>query len=267
MAVGGALEQRGDQGKWELLAFFSRKLDAPQARYSAFNRELLAAHSAVRQVRYYLEGRKFTIFTDHKPLTFAQSKVADALSGRQQRQLAAIAEYTVDLRHVAGQDNVVADALLRAAVSAVKVGVNFHKLAAAQQADQDELLACQTDITGLKLPRFHCWGRSCRGNPQRSCLTSRWPGRGRSCHQARSGGRFLTRCMDSVTPESKQCRRWWVHVTSGMDCVGMWLSGQSSASRASAQRSQHTSRRRWRSTRHPRDGSRMSTSTWLGQWH
>jgi hypothetical protein len=65
MAVGGALEQRGDQGKWEPLAFFSRKLDATQARYSAFNRELLAAHSAVSQFKYYLEGRKFAIFTDH----------------------------------------------------------------------------------------------------------------------------------------------------------------------------------------------------------
>jgi hypothetical protein len=72
MAVGGALEQRGDQGKWEPLAFFSCKLDATQARYSGFDRELLAAHSAVRQFRYYLEGRKFAIFTDHKPATSAR---------------------------------------------------------------------------------------------------------------------------------------------------------------------------------------------------
>jgi hypothetical protein len=76
--VGGALEQRGDQGKWEPLAFFSRKLDATQDRHSAFDRELLAAHSVFRQFRYYLEGRKFAIFTDHKPLTFALLKVADA---------------------------------------------------------------------------------------------------------------------------------------------------------------------------------------------
>jgi hypothetical protein len=110
-------------------------LDAAQAKYSAFYRELLAAHSAVRRFRYYLEERKFAIFTDHKPLTFALSKVADAWSGRQQSHLAAISEYTVDLRHVAGNDNVVADALSRAAVSAVKVGVDFHELVRAQQAD------------------------------------------------------------------------------------------------------------------------------------
>jgi hypothetical protein len=165
MAVGGALEQRIDKGKWEPLAFFSCMLDASQTRYSTFHRELLAAHSAVRQFRYYLEGRKFAIFTNHKPLTFAPLKVADAWSRRQKRQLAAIPEYTVDLRHVAGKDNIWADALSQAAVSAVKVGVNFHELVAAQQANQDELLACQTAITGLELARFHCRGRSCRGNP------------------------------------------------------------------------------------------------------
>jgi hypothetical protein len=165
MAVGDALEQCGDQGKWEQLAFFSRKLDATQARYSTFDRELMAAHSAIRQLRYYLEGRKFAIFTDHKPLTFALSKVADARSGRQQRQLAAIVECTVDLRHVAGKDNVLADALLRAAVSAVKVGVDFLKLAVAQQADQDKLLACQTAIIGLKLREIPLLGEVLQGQP------------------------------------------------------------------------------------------------------
>jgi hypothetical protein len=54
MAVGGALKQRRDQDKWEPLKFFSRKLDATQARYSAFDRDLLADHTAVRQFRYYL---------------------------------------------------------------------------------------------------------------------------------------------------------------------------------------------------------------------
>jgi hypothetical protein len=98
-------------------------------------------------------------------LTFALSKVADAWSGRQQCQLAAIAEYTVHLRHVAGKDKVVADTLSRAAVSAVKVGVDFHNLAAAQQADQDKLLACQTDITGLKLCEIPLSGEVLQGQP------------------------------------------------------------------------------------------------------
>jgi hypothetical protein len=69
----------------------------------------------------------------------------------------------VDLRHTAGKDKVVANALSRAAVSAIKVGVDFHELAAAQQADQDELLACQTAITGLKLREIPLSGEVLQG--------------------------------------------------------------------------------------------------------
>ena len=53
--------------------------------------------------RYFLEGRHFVIFTDHKPLAFAFSKVCDAWSARQQRQLSAISEFTTDVRHIAGK--------------------------------------------------------------------------------------------------------------------------------------------------------------------
>ena len=60
-----------------------------------------------------VEGRKFTIYTDHKPLTFALKRTTDPWTARQCRQLAFVAEYTSDLRHLAGKDNVVADALSR----------------------------------------------------------------------------------------------------------------------------------------------------------
>jgi RNase H-like domain found in reverse transcriptase len=44
----------------------SKKLDTAQMKYSAFDRELLAAYLAVRHFRFLLEGRDFTLFTDHK---------------------------------------------------------------------------------------------------------------------------------------------------------------------------------------------------------
>jgi len=112
--VGGVLQQkpRGTDS-WQPLGFFSQKLDRAQAAYSAFDRELLAAFTAVRHFRYQLEGQSFQIWTDHKPLTFALSRVSDAWSPRQQRQLAFLAEYTADIRHVPGSDNIVADTLSR----------------------------------------------------------------------------------------------------------------------------------------------------------
>ncbi len=60
-----------------------------------------------------LEGRRFTVWTDHKPLTSALHRVSEPWTARQQRHLAYIAEYTSDLRHVAGLANVVADTLSR----------------------------------------------------------------------------------------------------------------------------------------------------------
>jgi RNase H-like domain found in reverse transcriptase/Integrase zinc binding domain len=109
----GAVLQQGDGAGRRPLAFYSKKLDAAQQRYSAFVRELLAAYLAVRHFRYSLEGRRFILYTDHKPLKFALWRVADPWTARQQRQLAFLAEFTSDIRHIAGGDNVVADMMSR----------------------------------------------------------------------------------------------------------------------------------------------------------
>ena len=94
------------------LAFFSRKLSDAEKKYSAFDRELLASYSAVKHFRHFLEGRPFTLYTDHKSLTFALCSETDR-SPRQTRHLAFIAEFTTDIRHIKGKFNVVADALSR----------------------------------------------------------------------------------------------------------------------------------------------------------
>ncbi len=60
-----------------------------------------------------LDGRRFAIFTDHKPLTYALARVSEPWTARQTRQLSYVAEYTSDIRHIAGAANVVADTLSR----------------------------------------------------------------------------------------------------------------------------------------------------------
>lgn len=138
IAVGAVLEQRiGDA--WEPLAFFSRQLRPPERNYSAFDRELLALYLAIRHFRYFLEGRLFSAFTDHKPLVSAISKISDPWSSRQQRHLAYISEFTTDIRHIAGKNNSAADALSRCTVSPVVnhlPGVDFVALAEAQATDR-----------------------------------------------------------------------------------------------------------------------------------
>ena len=82
---------------------------------------------------------------------FTLNKVSDAWFARQQHQLSAISEYTMNIRHVAGKDNVVADALSRAAILAIRGGIDFSALAAAQLADPVNMVANWTAITGLQL--------------------------------------------------------------------------------------------------------------------
>src|SRR5450830_1663277 len=61
----------------------------------------------------YWKGRNFCLNTDHKPLVTALTRVTAPLSGRQQRQLSVISEFTTDIHYTPGPSNVVADALSR----------------------------------------------------------------------------------------------------------------------------------------------------------
>ena len=100
-AVGGVLQQYA-QGHWRPIAFFSRRLQPAEARYSTFGRELLAMYLAIRHFRYFLEGRDFWVFTDHKPLTFALNSSPDRHSPREARQLDFVSQFTSDIRHIKG---------------------------------------------------------------------------------------------------------------------------------------------------------------------
>lgn len=55
---------------------------------------MLGLYLAIRQFHFLLKGRPITAFVDHKPLTFAMSKVSEPCSARQQRHLAYIMSYT-----------------------------------------------------------------------------------------------------------------------------------------------------------------------------
>ena len=120
-------------------------------KYSAFNRELLALYLAIRQFRYFIEGRTFTLYTYHKHLTFAISKVSDPLSQRQQRYLAYISEFTTYVRHIEGKHNTVNDTLSREGISAITThlpGVDYDVIAPAHLIDGG-IANMQAASTGL----------------------------------------------------------------------------------------------------------------------
>ena len=148
-AIGAVLEQLV-QGVWQPLAFFSKHLRPAERKYSAFDRELLALYLGIRHFRYFLEGRTFTAYTDHKPLTFCMSKLSDPWTSRQQRHLAYISEFTTDIKHVQGKHNQVADALSRATIDFIHEGVDYEAMAADQKIDP-EVQAYRTALSSLQL--------------------------------------------------------------------------------------------------------------------
>ncbi|KFD72822.1 hypothetical protein M514_14726 [Trichuris suis] len=78
----------------------SKRLFSAQRNYSTYDRELLAAYAAVKHFRHMVEGRPFTLYTDHKPLTFAFTKKSSSDTPRQTRYLNFISQFTTDIWHV-----------------------------------------------------------------------------------------------------------------------------------------------------------------------
>jgi hypothetical protein len=66
---------------------------------------------AIKHFRHFCAGRVFQLRTDHKPLVTALSCVSIPISPRQQRHLAFISEFNVQLLYLPGLKNVVADFL------------------------------------------------------------------------------------------------------------------------------------------------------------
>jgi cleavage and polyadenylation specificity factor subunit 1 len=117
-------------GSRSAFSFFSKKLDPTQVRYSTFDREMFACFAAIRHFRYLLEGWQFTLLTDHKPLMYAVQRTSDPWTGRQARQLAYITEFTSDIQHISGMDNLVADTLSRPAAEAAQPAAVVSPVAA-----------------------------------------------------------------------------------------------------------------------------------------
>ncbi|BHF67248.1 hypothetical protein SprV_0301027400 [Sparganum proliferum] len=134
VAVGAVLQQHINDST-RPLAFFSKKLSPAETRYSTFGRELLAIYLAVKHFRHFLEGRDFTIFTDHKPLTFAIRSHSDKYNPREISHLDYISQFSTDIRHIDGPKNAVADMLSRPSLSAFHLshGIDLGAMAAEQR--------------------------------------------------------------------------------------------------------------------------------------
>ncbi len=66
--LGSVLCQADDHGKLHVIAYASRALSKHEKNYTLFLAEMTACCWGIEHFSVYLKGRKFTLYTDHKPL-------------------------------------------------------------------------------------------------------------------------------------------------------------------------------------------------------
>ena len=103
LQLGAVISQNGKP-----IAFYSRKLNPAQTRYTTTERELLSIVETLKEFRSILLGQQIIIHTDHENLTYKQLN-----SDRVLRWRLYIEEYGPEIRYIKGEHNIVADALSR----------------------------------------------------------------------------------------------------------------------------------------------------------
>jgi hypothetical protein len=110
VAVGSVLMQYDDNKILRPVCYFSKKLNTCQKNYSITDKEALALILSVRAFRIYL-GSHTVVYTDHEPLKYIKSNAIK--SHRLLRWSIELQGYDLEIKHIAGSKNIIADYLSR----------------------------------------------------------------------------------------------------------------------------------------------------------
>ena len=93
------------------VAFASRSCNKAERNYTSYKGEMLAVAWAVEQFKYQLTGRRFTLLTDHQPLSFLMK--SQHLSGIYARWALRLQEFDFTITYRPGSANANADIISR----------------------------------------------------------------------------------------------------------------------------------------------------------
>ncbi len=111
IGVGSVLMQTDDNNVYHPVCYFSKKLDKHQKQYSTIEKEALALLTSVKFFEVYIGTDPVKVYTDHNPLTFL-SRMRNQ-NRRLTNWFLCLQEYNLDIKHIAGRDNVISDCLSR----------------------------------------------------------------------------------------------------------------------------------------------------------
>lgn len=116
-AIGAVLSQ-GNVPHDKPVAYASRTLNDSETKYSTIEKELLAIVWACKYFRPYLFGRKFQIYTDHRPLIWLFNLKEP--NSKLVRWRLKLEEYDYEIVYKKGKQNQNADALSRIQINALE---------------------------------------------------------------------------------------------------------------------------------------------------
>ena len=117
VGAGAVLLQADVSGIERPVSFFSKKFNDYQLNYSVIEKEALALIWALQHFEVYVGSGvvPIVVYTDHNPLTFLRSMMCP--NQRIMRWCLFLQSFHLDVRHIRGTENVIADALSRAPCS------------------------------------------------------------------------------------------------------------------------------------------------------
>lgn len=130
-AVGAILEQKD-----RIVSYASRVLKPAEKNYSVIEKECLALVFALKNFRHFLLGRKFLVYSDHRPLQWLSTKSDNS---RLCRWSLALQEFDFEICYRPGKENQAADALSRKIYETCTMPVDYpvetEELIRAQKED------------------------------------------------------------------------------------------------------------------------------------
>jgi hypothetical protein len=110
-AVGAVLIQAGEDGAACVISTASRVLTPAERKFTTCEQELLAIVYALQMFRIYVFGRNIKVHTDNKALSFLRRCILT--SNRMARWIMELQDYDLEIIHISGTANYLADALSR----------------------------------------------------------------------------------------------------------------------------------------------------------
>ncbi|CAG2189252.1 Retrovirus-related Pol polyprotein from transposon 17.6,Retrovirus-related Pol polyprotein from transposon opus,Retrovirus-related Pol polyprotein from transposon 297 [Mytilus edulis] len=110
-AIGFVLGQLDSQRKERVIAFGGKSLSKTEQVWNTTEKECYAVVQGVKTFNTYLATGKFTIYTDHKALTYLMNQKAN--TGKLTRWAMDLQHYNFEIKYRKGCNNQVADALSR----------------------------------------------------------------------------------------------------------------------------------------------------------